>query len=490
MCLCHIRVRDYLNRPRYYDNYFNCGRCPACLQQKADRRARRIQAHHPKGTKCYFITLTYSNEYVPYIDPRDIECFCGPQSVPVYRDRHIRYFKQRTHIYEGTLPVGSLEFDFDVHPYDVSGLSFIRKKCRNKDGFYFKKIPNKVSVSFTYDVQCFFKRLRQNLFRHFGEDQNITYYYAPEYGPDSSRYHIHLLVWFPANYEHWFIASSVLKAWPYGDPIRTYEYIQPEKCASHYVASYINCSTNVSEFLRKIAPLRPTHSVSFGFDDERFSFVNVLASAQRRCFTFHYEYTSKNGKVISGDAPFPSYIINTYFPRFKGYNRITRDEILIALEYPENKFKQGSLLGYTPKGVAIYSTRLKFRNYSIGMTQSDCDYALFRIIRCYNTYYRSNGYSPVEFANIVYSFWVSYYSYLYKQSLLKDEEYSFLRFNNLSDVRSGVVKNDSISDCISSFTDYQIDPDTNFINLYDNKKLVEKFNDNIKTRHVNAFSSV
>lgn len=489
MCLCHIRVRDFLSRPSYYDNYFNCGRCPACLQQKADRRARRIQAHHPKGTKCYFITLTYCNEYVPYIDPRDIECFCGTQSVPVYRDKHVRYYKQKQFIFEGTGVIGSLEFDYCCSPDEVSSLSFIRKKCWRGRDFYFKKIPNKVSVCYTPDVQCFFKRLRQNLFRHFGEYQDITYYYAPEYGPDGSRYHIHLLVWFPSSYEHWFIASSVLKAWPYGDPLRTYKYIQPEKFASHYVASYVNCSSDVSEFLLKIAPLRPSHSVSFGFDDERYSFVNVLAAAQRGCFTFHYEYTSKNGKVLSGDAPFPSYIIDTYFPRFKGYNRLTRDEILRALEYPENKFTQGYFLGYTPKCVPVYSTRLNFRNYPIGMTQSECDYTLFRIVRCYNQFYRKNGYSPVEFANIVYNFWVSYYSYLYKQSLLKDEEHSFLRFNNLADVRSGVVKNDSILHCISSFSDDEIDPDTNFINVHDNKRLVENFNRYIKTRKVNSLSS-
>ena len=41
----------------------SCGKCSACLQQKANARAQRIRNHND-GRLCLFLTLTYDNRFV------------------------------------------------------------------------------------------------------------------------------------------------------------------------------------------------------------------------------------------------------------------------------------------------------------------------------------------------------------------------------------------------------------------------------------------
>ena len=45
----------------------SCGKCEACRQQKAALRANRIRNHSRFGYVSLFVTLTYSNDYLPYI---------------------------------------------------------------------------------------------------------------------------------------------------------------------------------------------------------------------------------------------------------------------------------------------------------------------------------------------------------------------------------------------------------------------------------------
>ena len=44
----------------------NCGHCPACLQEKANRRAYKIKCHSAPDNVCLFVGLTYTNDFVPY----------------------------------------------------------------------------------------------------------------------------------------------------------------------------------------------------------------------------------------------------------------------------------------------------------------------------------------------------------------------------------------------------------------------------------------
>lgn len=68
MCVQQSWIRNKYNGHHYF---VKCGHCPACLQEKAIRRANRIRKQQNKEGlpkyDCLFVTLTYRNEFIPYI---------------------------------------------------------------------------------------------------------------------------------------------------------------------------------------------------------------------------------------------------------------------------------------------------------------------------------------------------------------------------------------------------------------------------------------
>lgn len=59
-----------------HGTYVPCGTCPSCLAAKANKRASLIRSTNPEGTTCYFVTLTYSNDFLPYVDLNElIRCY-------------------------------------------------------------------------------------------------------------------------------------------------------------------------------------------------------------------------------------------------------------------------------------------------------------------------------------------------------------------------------------------------------------------------------
>ena len=67
-----------------------CGKCEACQQEKAAHRASRIRNNCSFGLVPLFITLTYTNDYVPYLTFSELDsvsnCF------GVHRSKTHRYY--------------------------------------------------------------------------------------------------------------------------------------------------------------------------------------------------------------------------------------------------------------------------------------------------------------------------------------------------------------------------------------------------------------
>ena len=59
-----------------------CGKCDACKQEKAIARANRIRNNLTYGKIALFITLTYANDYVPFVYRSDL---IGYGDLNVYR---------------------------------------------------------------------------------------------------------------------------------------------------------------------------------------------------------------------------------------------------------------------------------------------------------------------------------------------------------------------------------------------------------------------
>ena len=47
--------------------WVRCGKCDSCKQENAMKRTNRIRMHQRAGYICLFVTLTYTNDFVPYV---------------------------------------------------------------------------------------------------------------------------------------------------------------------------------------------------------------------------------------------------------------------------------------------------------------------------------------------------------------------------------------------------------------------------------------
>lgn len=374
MCVNKRWITNKYNGQRLY---VSCGHCPACLQQKADARAKRIKANYPDtndGTIAIMFTLSYANKFVPYILPQDIDewrkfrdaeisrglikdsffgykglkedelCFSHDSlRLDIYRDyscrlvrgkkryRHneekplfaftskgIKYVYKFTRRWFGNAVIDELKtLDYGcANPYSLPPLQ------NDVEGI----LPSRIGVCYYPDFQLFIKRLRQNLKRKYGIYDKFSYYSCSEYGGKSSRPHFHVLLFTKAELYSVF-KRAINESWPYDYCNAERKCIQIAINAASYVASYVNCSNVVPEIFQN-SKVRQKHSYSqgFGMARESYSLDSVYKSFLRHDFT-------ENRQVLVGHTLFdvvsviPAYVLGRYAPKFKGYSRLTTDEL-------------------------------------------------------------------------------------------------------------------------------------------------------------------
>ena len=180
--------RRFIRNPYTGRNiYVSCGKCPACLQEKAIRRSNIIRANFDahKDEYYFFVTLTYCNNTIPYIavnelknnvqyDELDKVFRC---TVNVYRDVDVHYTNYRNsrrgrvyyRSYDYTRKVvDTLDLTFPaifhatpragaVYEPDLSSLNGL-KRIRNQH-------RDIISVKHYKDYQDYAKRFKTNVFR-------------------------------------------------------------------------------------------------------------------------------------------------------------------------------------------------------------------------------------------------------------------------------------------------------------------------------------
>lgn len=509
MCVNKISVLDLLHGCR---QYFACGRCASCRQAAADRRSRKIRAHHKSGMFCYFITLTYFNGAQPYIKISDLNdiydeyCLGYNTSdnfrLPIYRDISIiKTGRKEKGVYKKTpcsilnfkeLPYTSLKLDLDPvqNRLNFEALLDSFQPIRyfiNKKAYY---DFDKISIAYHADAKNFFKRLRQNLFRHYKKRIPLEYFYSPEYGPTTQRFHIHALVWLPTYISTSEVKNFIAEAWPFASTYRTRKYVQNAKDPANYLSAYVNSSSNVSEFLTENFKLRTSHSLDFGFNDELFGFQKVYENVRKGCFTYVGVITAKNGSPTLANLPYPRYILHKYFPIFKGFGRLTKSTIINILEDPAKYFA----LTPTPTriredGTSYYQSNIiDSIGFSVTFTRYEAKHAICCIERSYKYYFLPLGISRIDFAEQVYACWNDYFTFLYINSLQGKTPFEQARtFYNLSDLVSSTyrVRNLSLSPIVENLTDSELDCNKFPEEIYYTQQKIEKFNRNIKQRKIN-----
>ena len=294
--------------------YVKCGKCPACLQEKAAHRVARIKATDAPGLDVMMVSLTYRRGSAPYIDRQEAYEFArGKRAyLNVYRDTKYRRVR--------------LDSDYNIGFKSFPG-KFILTQIPFVSYDSFRNLKdmahehNKISVSYYPDVQRFMARLRINLKRLYNYDKQIYAYLCGEYGSKSHRTHFHIALHYQkGDYE--VLRSAIVKSWPFSDLSRWDRAVEKAFRASSYLASYVNCGSDFPTFLKKYFKPKHSYSKGYGLGNSLYTLPSILEHFERGSLSFGM-LKDKQGIPKIADVPFPSYVIHRYFPKFKGYSRLS-----------------------------------------------------------------------------------------------------------------------------------------------------------------------
>ncbi|UPW41312.1 replication initiator protein [Sigmofec virus UA08Rod_4258] len=338
--------------------YVGCGKCPSCRQHAADKRAIRIRSNAPANFIPYFVTLTYDDSSVPYILRSQLrEVSDRYPYIDVYRDG---YFKRGFGSVKYVSEKGSKHHILSVDAVDyISANSIDNLPClslgvdSNGKNIY---DTNRVGVCISKDVRGFINRLRSKLARKYGAVVPLSFYQTSEYGPTTFRPHFHLLVWVPMFILTQEFRELCVASWPFASARRTSSYVQIAISAASYVSKYVNCASDLSQFLQDYFPTKFSHSIDFGFDESRFRFDEVYNNLSvNHSAEFVTSYYGKDGFDHSTISIYPKYVINRYFIKLKGFNRISRDTLYLVYQNPQKylSVREGTPPYQTDAGVIM-----------------------------------------------------------------------------------------------------------------------------------------
>lgn len=304
------------------DLYVDCGKCPACQQAKADKRTARIRLHQASQLDkiCLFVTLTYSNEFIPYIRKSELKLL-GEDSpfVSIYRDKIVKYLRVSGSydVAPCVLPGGELEQKY----VDLSSLIVPQHNLYNCED------TDKIGVIYYKDYQDFYKRLNINLKRHYGINEKFSFFVVGEYGSRHFRPHFHFLLWCKPEQSQ-AIRHCIAESWKFCDSNRMQASVEIAKNAASYVSSYVSKSADLPLLFCDGAFKQVHHySQNFGVLHEQFSPSAILEKVHRGSLTYDYQ-TISDGKEVIRTSVLPSYVINRYFPKFRGYSDVNNYDLV------------------------------------------------------------------------------------------------------------------------------------------------------------------
>lgn len=441
MCL---NGRFIYNRYSGQNVFVRCGHCEACKQEDALKRTNRIRLNMRHGFIWLFVTLTYTNDFVPYVlrselnsDDFDINVYRRCSGRYVYSNKNGLRFKKSLGIEILERRFIDTEFRYNAENNKLKSLNGMSSDC--------------IGVCYYPDLQNFFKRLRENYEREFNERLYFDSFQCAEYGGYSYRPHFHILLAIPSSCET-KVRSAIVKSWPYADRCRTAKFIEVARDAASYVASYVNSSISLSSCLSHPAyKQKHSQSQNLGVAMDCFRITDLLEKIDKR--DLHYYFEKKfDGESSVTPCLVPKYIINRYFPKFKGLHWFTIDALRCILlepqrlfEYVGNYSQEIKIDYYYDEVLYDGSSRLHHVGYSfagrIDLPFHRCyDFSLVEVykiaVRLWHAqlYFMSEtGLNAYDFAHYYISVWN-----LYDSTLLSDsfrgiktfEDYSEFYFNS------------------------------------------------------------
>lgn len=300
--------------------YAPCGHCYSCLKNKSNRDTALAMNIASNFKYCYFVWLSYEDQYLPYIELKTIDPLDDTRSnylfssinrslrihVPNGKDRIIEDSP-----FEFTHSMTSFEYQ-DIIVKSHGRYDFVRKRVVYPR---FEDCDNRIPYCNTSDCQKFLKRLRFHSKDKYNDE--IRFYGVSEYGPRTYRPHWHLLLFFNSDELASSIQQLVSESWSYG--LTSCELSRGG--SSSYVASYVNSSVCLPSLYleHKEIRARSLHSKGYGNNHVFPSQATIHELDKMYSILLDGESLSVNGKVKQ-IYPSRSYK-HTVFPRFPGLVR-------------------------------------------------------------------------------------------------------------------------------------------------------------------------
>lgn len=423
MCTNQKEIENHYTHTKLY---VKCGKCPACLQEKAAYRVARIKANDSPYTDTLMVTLTYRRYDCPYIMRDEAYEFAGGlrDTLNIYRDTSYRRVRVTSDYdmadirKDGQVVLGSIDFV---------------DKCNFKGMKDLAHLKGKIGIAFYPDYQDFVERLRNNLKRNFNYYGDFKIYACSEYGTKSLRPHFHLLLWIPKGSQALF-RSAIDKSWYFSNISRFPRRVEVAYKAATYVSSYVNCGSDFPKFLKDYAKPKHSYSKGFGCNSPIFQLPEILRRFNKG--SLHYSVLKdKSGIPSIVDVPLPAYVIHRFFPKFKGYSRLVTSQILDLSGRLQGLYNAGE---FSTPGAKLRSERMILDKVIFPVYYSDID--LYRTaVRLKNAYQRfcENAYK-ISFSDYMVlhcRIWSLYASEILKLHLLNPDVPLWEKYDNLENVK-------------------------------------------------------
>lgn len=309
--------------PRIIENKYTkqkisvgCGVCEACLIQRSKVQEYRCSLEESFYKYSTFATLTYSNEFVPLMQP----LYSSRRKGYVFYNMCTRF-----------------------HPKRLEQQSFFEPDMFHKSKTWLNPILIKVNLNGclpfanVIDIQLFLKKLRKYLKPY--TDEKIRYYVVSEYGPKTFRPHYHISLYYNSDTTHKYIGQCIRKAWSIQEKVSqinsqrkniykmrslgNIDFSTSRGKTASYVAKYLNSYCALPRFYQNL-PLRPfrSHSKYFAQGIFKGSYEEIYKHAPDQIIQ---QCHNINGKNVECSPIGPHF--SRFFPKCKGFDNKSYAEL-------------------------------------------------------------------------------------------------------------------------------------------------------------------
>lgn len=300
-----------------------CGCCDACYYSNSVISENKVLAQSLLSKYCYFVTLTYSNRYVPYFTYK-VSSFPDDESKCEVSIRSASRGSVRGLSHTSFTASFCCGIDYWTDYVKRSNLSL------SKGVLKYPWRTGHIPYLCHEDYSLFFKRFRKNLYNKLSFYEQIHTYVVGEYGPKSFRPHFHFLLFFDSSEIAQVLGSTLHKSWKFG----SINWSASRGDAQSYCSAYLNSFTSLPLHLRQIKPLRP-----FSRFSNRFG-ITFFQDSYEKAKTGDFD-EFLNGKSLPFDGkvrtiwPWRS-VIDTYFFRPAIDGRLSVHQLHSLLGYAKN----------------------------------------------------------------------------------------------------------------------------------------------------------